>query len=101
MAMALDQLLIKDLVAEVDALIAHVHARAGDQLLDLTLRLSAETAKQLLIGIGGTCQRTQLLDRDGRFGGQWISDLPVCRWITPLQACFLPESQNARELAFS
>jgi hypothetical protein len=31
------QLLIDDLVAEVDALVADVDARSGDQLLDLAL----------------------------------------------------------------
>jgi hypothetical protein len=50
------QLLVDDLVAEVDALIADVDAGTGDQLLDLTLRLPAEAAEELLVGIGGTCQ---------------------------------------------
>jgi hypothetical protein len=43
------ELLIDDLVAEVDALIADVDARAGDQLLDLALRLPAEAAEELLV----------------------------------------------------
>jgi hypothetical protein len=50
------QLLVDDLVAEVDALVAYVDAGAGDQLLDLALRLAAEAAEELLVGIGGTCQ---------------------------------------------
>jgi hypothetical protein len=55
------QLLVDDLVAEVDALVADVDAGAGDQLLDLTLRLAAEAAEELLVRIGGTCQRDLLL----------------------------------------
>jgi hypothetical protein len=55
------QLLVDDLVAEVDALVADVDARAGDQLLDLTLRLAAETAEELLVRVCGTCQRNPLL----------------------------------------
>jgi hypothetical protein len=51
------ELLIDDLVAEVDALVADIDAGAGDQLLDLTLRLPAEAAEELLVGFGGTCQR--------------------------------------------
>jgi hypothetical protein len=50
------QLLVDDLVAEVDALVADVDAGPGDQLLDLALRLAAEAAEELLVGIGGTCQ---------------------------------------------
>jgi hypothetical protein len=51
------ELLVDDLVTEVDALVADVDARAGDQLLDLALRLAAEAAEELLVGFGGTCQR--------------------------------------------
>jgi hypothetical protein len=47
MAMALHQLLIEDLVAEVDALVADVHPWAGDQLAHLVLRLAAEGALQV------------------------------------------------------
>src|SRR6266566_6788287 len=43
------QLLVDDLVAEIDALVADVHARARDQLFDLPLALPAETAEKLLI----------------------------------------------------
>ena len=46
------QLLVDDLVAEVDALVADVDARPGDQLLDLALRLAAEAAEELLVGVG-------------------------------------------------
>jgi hypothetical protein len=55
------ELLVDDLVAEVDALVADVDAGAGDQLLDLALRLAAEAAKELLIGVCGTCQLDPLL----------------------------------------
>jgi hypothetical protein len=55
------QLLVDDLVAEVDALVADVDAGAGDQLFDLALRLAAEAAEELLVRIGGTCQRNPLL----------------------------------------
>ena len=44
----LGQLLLDDLVAEVDALVADVDAGAGDELLDLLLRLAAERALQQL-----------------------------------------------------
>ena len=43
------ELLVDDLVAEIDALVADVDARAGDQLLDLALRLAAEAAEELLV----------------------------------------------------
>src|SRR3954463_2358670 len=48
------ELLVDDLVAEIDALVADVDARAGDQLLDLPLRLAAEAAEQLFVRVGGT-----------------------------------------------
>ena len=51
------QLLVDDLVAEIDALVADVDAGTGDQLLDLTLRFPAERAEELLVGIGWACQR--------------------------------------------
>ena len=49
------ELLVDDLVAEIDALVADVDARAGDQLLDLPLRLAAEAAEKLFVGVGRTC----------------------------------------------
>jgi hypothetical protein len=42
----LGELLLDDLVAQVDALVADVHAGSGDELLDLLLRLAAERALQ-------------------------------------------------------
>jgi hypothetical protein len=47
-----DELLVDDLVAEIDALVADVDAGAGDQLLDLALGLAAEAAQELLVGVG-------------------------------------------------
>jgi hypothetical protein len=55
------ELLVDDLVAEIDALVADVDAGAGDQLLYLSLRLAAEAAEELLVGFGGTCQRNYSL----------------------------------------
>jgi hypothetical protein len=51
------ELLVDDLIAEVDALVADVDPGAGDELFDLALRLAAEAAEELLVGIGRTCQR--------------------------------------------
>ena len=45
------QLFIDDLVTEIDAFVADVDARPRDQLLDLTLRLAAEAAKELFVRI--------------------------------------------------
>src|SRR3989304_3229646 len=42
----LGELFLDDLVAEIDALVADVHAGAGDELLHLLLRLAAEGALQ-------------------------------------------------------
>jgi hypothetical protein len=36
------QLLVDDLVTEIDAFVADVDARSGDELFDLALRLAAE-----------------------------------------------------------
>jgi hypothetical protein len=55
------QLLVDDLVAEVDALVADVDAGPGDQLLDLALGLAAEAAEELLVRVCGTCQGDPLL----------------------------------------
>ena len=46
------ELLVDDLVAEVDALVADVDPGAGDQLLDLPLALAAEAAEELLVSFG-------------------------------------------------
>jgi hypothetical protein len=62
------QLLVDDLVAEIDAFVADVDARAGDQLLDLALRLAAKAAEELLVRVCGTCQRNPLL------AGRWVAN---------------------------
>jgi hypothetical protein len=46
------ELLVDDLVAEIDALVADVDAGAGDQLLHLALGLAAEAAEELLVRVG-------------------------------------------------
>jgi hypothetical protein len=48
------ELLVDDLVAEIDALVADVDARAGDELLDLTLALAAEAAEKLFVALART-----------------------------------------------
>ena len=45
------ELLVDDLVAEIDALVADVDAGAGDELLHLALALAAEAAEQLLVSV--------------------------------------------------
>jgi hypothetical protein len=55
------QLLIDDLVAEIDALVADVDAGPCNQLLDLALRLAAEAAEELLVRVCRPCQRNPLL----------------------------------------
>jgi hypothetical protein len=49
------QLLVDDLVAEIDALVADVDAGPGDQLLHLALRLAAETAQELFVRVSRPC----------------------------------------------
>jgi hypothetical protein len=61
------ELLVDDLVAEVDALVADVDTGPGDQLFDLALRLPAEAAEELLVGVCRACQRDLLLA--GTMGG--------------------------------
>src|SRR5688572_33110429 len=46
--LALKCLLLVDLVAELDALVADVDRRPGDELLDVLLALAAEGAAQLV-----------------------------------------------------
>src|SRR5581483_7015683 len=50
----LGELLLDDLVAEVDALVADVDAGPGDQLLDLLLALAAERALEQVAGLADT-----------------------------------------------
>ena len=60
------QLLVDDLVAEIDALVADVDAGAGDQLLDLPLRLPAEGAQKLLVVVGRSGHALPQLSPDAR-----------------------------------
>ena len=48
------ELLVDDLVAEIDALVADVDARPRDELLDLPLGLPAEAAEELFVRVGRT-----------------------------------------------
>ena len=62
------ELLVDDLVAEIDALVADVDAGAGDQLLDLALALAAEAAEQLLVSLARSGHWSPLLLRLRGFG---------------------------------
>ena len=55
---ALAELLLDDLVAEVDALVADVDAGAGDELLDLLLALAAEGALQQVATVTDACHES-------------------------------------------
>src|SRR5690606_6905505 len=59
----LRQLLLDDLVAEIDALVADVDPRAGDQFLDLLLTLPAERALEQVTAVADACHecRPQIL----------------------------------------
>jgi hypothetical protein len=61
----LAQLLLDDLVAEIDALVADVDTRTCDQLLDLLLALPAEGTLQQVASVTDACHRRRLL-RSGR-----------------------------------
>ena len=101
------ELLVDDLVAEIDALVADVDAGAGDQLLDLALRLAAEAAEKLLVRVGWACHCALSLRRPG--SGPPLSDYdtraparPVV--VTRLRAASLPaaralQPRNHRESA--
>ena len=72
------ELLLDDLVAEVDALVADVDAGAGDQLADLLLRLSAERALEQLPGVPELGHVPVLLTCSGRLTDRpgLVSDPP-------------------------
>src|SRR5699024_2489549 len=60
----LRQLLFDDLVAQVDALVADVHAGTRDELLDLLLTLPAEGALEQIATVTNPCHvRRSLLSR--------------------------------------
>src|SRR5207302_6524952 len=60
--------LFQDLLAEVDALVADVHARAGDQLANLVLPLPAERAPRVAAAVFSIVHGCVL----GRGRGRWI-----------------------------
>ena len=62
------ELLVDDLVAEIDALVADVDAGTGDQLLHLPLALAAEAAEQLLVSLARSGHWSPLLLRLHWFG---------------------------------
>ena len=62
------ELLVDDLVAEIDALVADVDAGTGDQLLHLPLALAAEAAEQLLVSLARSGHWSPLLLRFHGFG---------------------------------
>ena len=64
------ELFFDDLVTEIDALVADVDARPGDQFLDLLLRLPAEAALEQLTAVTESCHRV----------------LNLLRWRLPPQA---------------
>jgi hypothetical protein len=58
---ALVQLLLDDLVAEIDALVADVDAGTGDEFLDLLLALPAERALEQVAAVTYACHRDRSL----------------------------------------
>jgi hypothetical protein len=81
LGVVVEALLFHDVVAEVDALVADVDGRAGDQLADLRLGLAAERAAQhpgLLLRLVSTSasgreQRVDLGKDRGATCGDWFS----------------------------
>ncbi len=57
----LGEFFLDDLVAQVDALVADVHAGTGDELFDLLLTLSAEGALQQIATVSDSCHRVLYL----------------------------------------
>jgi hypothetical protein len=51
----LGEFFVDDFIAQVNALIADVHARAGNQLFDLLLRLAAEGTLHQFCGVSELC----------------------------------------------
>jgi len=56
----LGELLLDDLVAQVDALVADVHTGPGDELLDLLLALATEGALQEVAALSDACHEAIL-----------------------------------------
>ena len=59
---AILELLADDVVAELDALVADEHRRAGDQLADFVLALAAEGAVQQLAVVVDGLRESSLID---------------------------------------
>ena len=81
------ELLVDDLVAEIDALVADVDAGTSDQLLDLPLALPAEAAEQLLVTLARPSHRVS-----------FYSDFTV-DGRGPLQRCSITRSMIPYSLA--
>ena len=75
----LRELLLDDLVAEVDALVADVDARPGDELLDLLLRLAAEGTLQEVATVTDACHVVPPAGWVLRFGS-WLGARFVRRY---------------------
>ena len=69
----LAELLLDDLVAEVDALVTDIDARAGDELLDLLLALATEGALEEIAAFAYSRHEGRL--PDVREGGALIAPL--------------------------
>ena len=82
----LGELLLDDLVAEIDALVADVHTGSCDELLHLLLALSAERALEQVAAITDACHEVLPL----RLGAAWFSGLLVPAY--PTVPCRAPRS---------
>src|SRR3712207_1587335 len=83
----LRELLLDDLVAEVDALVADVDPRARDELLDLLLALAAERALQQIAALTDPCH--SLSSTSDRASGS--RPLRACRAAVPRAASLVRE----------
>ena len=83
------EFLFDDLVAQVNAFIADIYARARNELLNLLLTLSAERALQQVTAVSNarhgaevllSCSQTVLI---GSLGSHWVLDptLPACSGV--------------------
>ena len=62
-ALGINQFFIQDLVAEIDALVADINARSGDQLAHLLLGLSTERALQMGVEFGHQALRRSIMNQ--------------------------------------
>ncbi len=80
------ELLVDDLVAEIDALVADVDTRTSDQLLDLPLAFAAEAAKQLLVTLARPSHVspfTPYFTVDGKGSGRPYERCSITRSMIP------------------